>query len=304
MMMVSALGIVIGGLVGTGIFLSATSPRRIPQWERLEIRRTFQNGKPSVPPWSSANVGLARIQNVLTQSNQAPWLSDKRVELNLRQAHRAQSLHEFRHQQILQALTGLLLIALWSALRYLSGHQTPLITFVLLSTTGFVAGGWLTQWNLTNDANKRLEQIESELPVVTDLLAFAVSAGEPLVTAIRRVITTCRGELVQELISVNAALATGQSLDRALHELDRDLKSKGVSRLVRTIVMALERGTPLAEVLRAQAHDSRAEAGRMLLVLAGKKETAMMIPVVFLILPVIVTVALYPGLVALNVLHV
>jgi tight adherence protein C len=67
--------------------------------------------------------------------------------------------------------------------------------------------------------------------------------------------------------------------------------------------MALERGTPLAEVLRAQAHDSRAEAGRMLLILAGKKETAMMIPVVFLILPVIVAVALYPGLVALNVLH-
>ena len=59
----------------------------------------------------------------------------------------------------------------------------------------------------------------------------------------------------------------------------------------------------MAEVLRAQARDARAESARALLVLAGKKETAMMIPVVFLILPVIVAVALYPGLVALNVFH-
>lgn len=46
--------------------------------------------------------------------------------------------------------------------------------------------------------------------------------------------------------------------------------------------------------------DSRNLESRKLMTLAGKKETLMMIPVVFLILPMIVIVALYPGLMALQ----
>jgi tight adherence protein C len=60
--------------------------------------------------------------------------------------------------------------------------------------------------------------------------------------------------------------------------------------------VAVERGTPLAEVLRAQAQDVREEGRRRLMEEGGKKEIAMMIPVVFLILPVTVLFALYPGL--------
>ena len=47
--------------------------------------------------------------------------------------------------------------------------------------------------------------------------------------------------------------------------------------------MAVERGTPLAEVLRAQAADVREMSKRALLEAGGKKEISMMLPVVFLI---------------------
>ena len=40
---------------------------------------------------------------------------------------------------------------------------------------------------------------------------------------------------------------------------------------------------------------------RHMLELAGRREAAMMLPVVFLILPVIVLVAVYPGLVAFHI---
>jgi tight adherence protein C len=80
------------------------------------------------------------------------------------------------------------------------------------------------------------------------------------------------------------------------------LDSQALSRAFHALTLALERGTPLAQVLRAQAADARAQQARLLLVLAGRKETAMMLPVVFLILPMIVAVALYPGIVALQVL--
>ncbi|MDQ1581930.1 MAG: tight adherence protein, partial [Microbacteriaceae bacterium] len=63
---------------------------------------------------------------------------------------------------------------------------------------------------------------------------------------------------------------------------------------------ALERGTPLAEVLRAQAQDARDETKRALIELAGKKEVAMLVPLVFLILPVTVLFAIFPGIFVLQ----
>ena len=71
------------------------------------------------------------------------------------------------------------------------------------------------------------------------------------------------------------------------------------SRFVQGLVVAIERGTPLAEVLRAQAADVREVGKRALLEAGGRKEISMMVPVVFLLLPVTVLFALYPGLLTL-----
>ena len=65
--------------------------------------------------------------------------------------------------------------------------------------------------------------------------------------------------------------------------------------------MAVERGTPLADVLRAQAQDVREEGRRELMETGGRKEVAMMVPVVFLILPVTVVFAVFPSMVVLRV---
>jgi tight adherence protein C len=68
-----------------------------------------------------------------------------------------------------------------------------------------------------------------------------------------------------------------------------------LARFVDGIAIAVERGTPLAEVLRAQAVDVREEGRRRLLETAGRKEIAMLLPVVFFVLPVTVVFALFPG---------
>ena len=67
-------------------------------------------------------------------------------------------------------------------------------------------------------------------------------------------------------------------------------------RSVEGIAVAIERGTPLADVLRAQAQDVRDNAKRELMETAGKKEIAMLAPVVFFILPLTVIFAVFPGL--------
>jgi tight adherence protein C len=54
--------------------------------------------------------------------------------------------------------------------------------------------------------------------------------------------------------------------------------------------------------LRAQAVDVREASKRALLESGGKKEVAMMVPVVFFILPVTMLFTLFPGFVSLRLL--
>jgi tight adherence protein C len=73
-----------------------------------------------------------------------------------------------------------------------------------------------------------------------------------------------------------------------------------VVRFVDGLVVAVERGTPLGDVRRAQAADVREQHKRDLIEAGGRREVLMLVPVVFLMLPVVVLFALYPGLFTLS----
>jgi tight adherence protein C len=97
-----------------------------------------------------------------------------------------------------------------------------------------------------------------------------------------------------------ASVNTGLPFGETLATLASDLELPAFTRCVEQLVGALERGTPLAEVLRAQAQDARNDAKRELLEVAGKKEVAMLFPLVFLILPVTIAFAIFPGIFVLQ----
>ena len=141
------------------------------------------------------------------------------------------------------------------------------------------------------------------LPIsaVLDLVAFAIAAGDGMGAAIARVTHAAHGPLPDVLRHVSLQVAAGAHLSAALADAARASGSVALGRAVHAIDVATQRGTPLADVLRAQAGDARAEHLRTMLEVAGRREAAMMLPVVFLILPVIVLVAVYPGLVALRI---
>jgi tight adherence protein C len=73
-------------------------------------------------------------------------------------------------------------------------------------------------------------------------------------------------------------VSTGVPLADSLRGLSSSLQIPALARAVEQITGALERGTPLAEVLRAQAQDAREDAKRELLETSGKKEVAMLVP--------------------------
>ena len=102
--------------------------------------------------------------------------------------------------------------------------------------------------------------------------------------------------------SLGAALGrarAGVPLVDALQQVADQTSLDPLARFIDGLLVAIERGTPLAEVLRAQAADVREAGKRRLLEAGGRKEIAMMVPVVFLVLPVTVLFALFPGLISI-----
>jgi len=146
----------------------------------------------------------------------------------------------------------------------------------------------------------REQRLLAELPQVAELLALSVGAGEGALAALERVARTTRGDLAEEIQRTVADTRSGTPLIQALENLADRVELPPLTRFAEAIAVAIERGTPLAEVLRAQAQDVRESGRRALIELGGKKEVGMMVPVVFLILPTTVLFALYPGLIALR----
>jgi len=60
------------------------------------------------------------------------------------------------------------------------------------------------------------------------------------------------------------------------------------------------RGAPITEILVRHAQEARDHQRNRVLAAAGKAEISMMIPVVFLILPISILFALWPSLTNLN----
>ena len=67
--------------------------------------------------------------------------------------------------------------------------------------------------------------------------------------------------------------------------------------------VAIVLGTPLSDVLHAQAAVVREAARRDLIERASRKEIAMLVPVVFLVMPTTVVFAFWPGLIGLSLSH-
>ena len=148
---------------------------------------------------------------------------------------------------------------------------------------------------LTLAADRREERMLQEFPTIAELLALAVAAGEGAVGSLERVTRLTTGELAAELRRALADARAGASLVGALEAMARRTGVAALSRFVDGMAIAIDRGTPLADVLRAQAVDVREEHRRRLLEIGGRKEIAMLVPVVFLVLPVTVVFALFPG---------
>ena len=209
------------------------------------------------------------------------------------------SVEQLRAEQVIWGGFGLA-GALAFCLLVLAGGGISPLAVLGLSAVGVLAGVLGRDRWLTRQVAEREARMLEEFPTVAELLALAVTAGEGPVGALERVHRTCGGELGKELGRALAEARAGTGLVPALEGISRRTSLAPLGRFVDGVAVAVERGTPLADVLRAQAVDVREAGKRQMLETAGKKEIGMMVPVVFLVLPVTVLFALFPGFYSLS----
>ncbi|CAN5418387.1 type II secretion system F family protein [soil metagenome] len=224
---------------------------------------------------------------------------DAAIAARLRQAGSPLSVERFRSRQLLWvaggAVVGVLLAAVIA--RVSTAGMPMLVAVVVVAAAVGLLG---PEQLLARAARARLARISAELPTVLEFVTLSLSAGEGILDALKRVARIGNGELSREFARVVAEINTGVPLAEALHRCATTIALPTLTCTVDQLLGALERGTPLVEVLRAQAQDSRDETKRALLESAGKKEVAMLVPLVFLILPVTIAFAIFPGILVLR----
>ncbi|HOF62878.1 MAG TPA: type II secretion system F family protein [Dermatophilaceae bacterium] len=203
-------------------------------------------------------------------------------------------IEAFRTEQVLWGAVGGLVGVVLGLVAVVarSASAVPVVAFVVSAILTGIVGR--DQW-LSRQARLREQRMLTEFPTVAELLALAVSAGEGATGALDRVCRLSHGELSHELGQCLADARAGANLPTALQGLADRTGLVSLARFVDGMVVAVERGTPLAEVLRAQAQDVREASRRSIMESGGRKEIGMMVPVVFLVLPITVLFAVFPG---------
>jgi tight adherence protein C len=306
-MSLAAWGGLLGGVACLGVLLAGSSMTRMRR-PSLEMRvlpymRDLPQAAPrpvtsaAAPDPFSAVFGpmLTSAADVLERVLGGSTSIRRRLE----RADLAMTVREFRVEQVLWGLVGFGITAVAALLVALRspGRTVPLL---VLCAVAFVLGVLLRENRLSAQVVERERRVLAEFPTVAELLALAVGAGEGPVAALDRVVARCHGELAGDLAAVLAQIRTGTPVAAALDAMARRSGLPVVARFAEGMAVALERGTPLSAVLHAQAADVR-EAGRRALIESGaRKEVLMMVPVVFLVLPVTVVFAFWPGVVGLH----
>jgi tight adherence protein C len=151
-----------------------------------------------------------------------------------------------------------------------------------------------------SETSSKLERALFELPEIIDLIVVSLKAGNGIYRSFATVIPRSDGALARELSKTLKTVEFGAAFGSEIKEVSKALPHPQVAEFVNKVSLALERGTPLAQMLSEQGESVRAEIKSRLLKQAGRNETRMLIPLVFLILPITVLFSIYPSLELLN----
>lgn len=139
------------------------------------------------------------------------------------------------------------------------------------------------------------KELEDEIGTQIQLLTILISSGMSPARSISVLSNSANSVSSRALKRVVQDVESGYSLIEALDRLKTAYPSTSLRRFVTTLILGIERGSALTPILTAQVRDSRTAHKNEIMRRAGKAEIGLMIPVVFLILPISILFALWPS---------
>lgn len=187
----------------------------------------------------------------------------------------------------------LLIVTLFIALRY---AKTPFLLLIAISCFYL----FMQRRKVESENRAIREAIDGELPGLIQMLTLMISSGISPLRAIELIALRTDSNVSLELGQIIERIRMGDPSSRALDDFARRVNTLDARRFSNAVTMGLERGSPLVPVLSALVGDARNEEKTRLLKRVGKSEIALMIPVVFLLLPISVLFALFPSFAGLE----
>ena len=155
-------------------------------------------------------------------------------------------------------------------------------------------GQWLGSYSAHIAVGPQRELIQ-QLADAIELLAAVLSSGVGLRDAFSWVANRCTGQIKTEIAWLVDSLGVGDSITQSLFEYEREQKHPALRELALKLALSDQLGTQVTSQLISLATALRGEAITDFRKLGAKKETYLLMPLVFLVLPITVLFALVPS---------
>lgn len=206
------------------------------------------------------------------------------LERRLRQAGvEDPSADQYRMRQLAHATAGVAAGVALGVTVFRSGAMTVLMVLCL----GFPAAT-LQRNRVSRAIDHRRQRMRGEVYTVAHLLAVLIRTGHGPVEAVRAVAALGRGPVVEELREALGWIGGGTSPQRAWDKLSESTAEPSASRVYRLLAASARGSGDLSGPLLAIADDLRAERREQLARAAVRRRTAMLVPLLVLIAPVMV----------------
>jgi tight adherence protein C len=147
-----------------------------------------------------------------------------------------------------------------------------------------------------NRAERRLTEIDYELPELVDSLVVTVEAGSGFDSALRMASQELSGPLGEEIALTLREQGMGRSSEEALEGMAARIDTPAMRAFVRAVLQGDRLGVSIGDIMRSLAAEARARRRSSAEERAHRAPVKLLFPLVLLIFPSILIVLLYPAI--------
>lgn len=207
-------------------------------------------------------------------------------------------LGRFTGEQVVGA--KMLLAIVLGLLLGIGALQEPSVNTIAYLVGGVAVAWFLPDLLLSSRGDRRVRDIDRELPDILDQLTISVEAGLGFEAAMARIAEKTKSALGFEFGRTMQDIQLGVGRLDALQELTERTKSNDVRQVVLALRQAERMGVPLANTLKIQSQEMRTKRRLRAEEAAYKLPVKMIFPLGLCILPALFIVILGPAVIQIS----